>query len=161
MIQQTEQLRSSVTSSNAGSRIDQHITSPIILSINNILEIGRTCIGRRNNLQSIKHRTQIMKEKYFCILAYISMRLITMCMSHRQKIWPDRAIHRRANQLGLTEGKSCSRALEVLQTINHYKMVVYWFIQAGGHTPPHLTNLTINHNNLCMTCNIKHNSSKS
>ena len=38
-----------------------------------------------DNLQSIKHRTQIMKAKYFCILAYISMKLITMGLSHRQK----------------------------------------------------------------------------
>ena len=63
-------MRSSVIGSNAGSNIVQHITSPIRLSRNNISETGRTCIGRKNNLQSIKHKTQIMKEKYFCILAY-------------------------------------------------------------------------------------------
>ena len=70
----------------------------------NISEIGRTCTGRKNNLQSIKHKTQIMKAKYFCILTYISMRLITMGLSHRQKMWPGRAIHRRIDQPGLAEG---------------------------------------------------------
>ena len=128
LIQQTEQLRSSVTCSNAGSEIVQHITRPIRLSRNNISETGRTCTRRKNNLQSIKHKTQIMKEKYFCILAYISMRLITMVLSHRQKMWPGRAIHRRIDQRGLTKGKSCSKALEVLQTIDLFKMVVCWFI---------------------------------
>ena len=32
---------------------------------------------KKDNLQSIKHGAQIMEEKCFCILAYISMRLIT------------------------------------------------------------------------------------
>ena len=40
--------------------------------------------GEGDNLQSIKHKTQIMKEKYFCILAYISMRLITVvCLTDK------------------------------------------------------------------------------
>ena len=38
---------------------------------------------KKDNLQSIKHRAQIMEAKYFYILAYISMRLITMGLSHR------------------------------------------------------------------------------
>ena len=82
----------------------------------------------KNNLESIKHRAQIMKEKYFCILAYISMRLITMGMSHRQKMWPSRAIHKRTNQPSLIEGRSCSSALEILQTVDLYKMAICWFI---------------------------------
>ena len=109
-------------------QVVQHITSPIRLSRNNISEIGRTCIERKNNLQSIKHRTQIMEEKYFCILAYISMRLITMGLSHKQKMWPGRAIHRWNNQPSLTVGRSCSSAMEILQTVDLYKMAIYWFI---------------------------------
>ena len=63
-------MRSSVVGNDVVSMIVQHITSPIMLSRNSILETGRTCTGRKNNLQSTKHKTQIMKEKYFCILAY-------------------------------------------------------------------------------------------
>ena len=37
---------------------------------NNTPEIGRTCTEGKNNLQSIKHRAQIMEAKYFCVLAY-------------------------------------------------------------------------------------------
>ena len=54
-----------------------------------------------DNLQSIKHGTELMREKYFCILAYISMQMITMGLSHRQKMWPGRAIHRRIDQPNL------------------------------------------------------------
>ena len=107
-------LRSSVIGSNAGSGIVQHITSPIILSRNSIVETGRTCIGRKNNLQSIKHITQITKEKYFCILAY-KHETDYKGLSHRQKMWPSRAIQKRTNQPGLTEGKSCNRALKFLR----------------------------------------------
>ena len=58
-------MRSSVIGGNAGLEIVQHITSPIRLRKSNILETGR-----KNNLQNIKHITQIMKAKYFYILAY-------------------------------------------------------------------------------------------
>ena len=104
-------------------------TSPALirLSRNNISETGRTCTKRKNNLQRIKHRAQIMKAKYFCILAY-KHETGYKGLSHRQKMWPSKAIHRRTNQPSLTKGRSCSRALEVLQTIDLYKMVVCWFI---------------------------------
>ena len=36
--------------------------------------------SRHHNLESL-----IMKAKYFCILAYISLKLITTGLSHRQK----------------------------------------------------------------------------
>ena len=56
------------------------------------------------------------------------MKLITMGLSHSQKMWLGKASHRRIDQLGLIEGRSCSRALEVLRTVDLYKMVVYKFI---------------------------------
>ena len=58
----------------------------------------------RDNHQNIKHRTQITKAKYFCILAY-KHETNYKGLSHRQKIWPGNgAIHRRANQPGIAEG---------------------------------------------------------
>ena len=78
--------------------------------------------SRHHNLESL-----IMKAKYFCILAY-KHETDYKGLSHKQKMWPLRAIHRRTNQPGLTEGRACSRALEVLQAIDPYKMVVCWFI---------------------------------
>ena len=46
-----------------------------------------------------------MKEKYFYILAY-KHETNYKGLSHRQKMWPNnRAIHRRANQTGLTDRK--------------------------------------------------------
>ena len=87
-------MRSSVVGNDAGSEAVQHITSPRALSRNSISDTEKTCTERKNNLQNIKHRAQIMKAKYLCILAYISMRLITMGLCHRQKMRPGRAIHR-------------------------------------------------------------------
>ena len=56
-----------------------------------------------------QHRTQIMKAKYFCILAY-KLETDYKGLSHRQKVWPNNgAIHRRANQPGLTELTLCYR----------------------------------------------------
>ena len=49
---------------------------------------------KKDNLQGIKHRAQIMEAKYLCILAYIGMKLITMGLSHRQNMGPMRAIYR-------------------------------------------------------------------
>ena len=55
-------------------------------------------------LQNIKHRTQIMKEKYFFILAY-KLKTNYKGLSHRQKVWPNNgAIYRRENQPSRTEG---------------------------------------------------------
>jgi hypothetical protein len=82
----------------------QHITRLIALSINNILEIEKTCTKReRYNLQNINHRTHIMKEKYFCILAY-KHETGYKGLSHRHKMWPDdRAIHKRTDQPSLAD----------------------------------------------------------
>ena len=123
MIQQTDQWRSSVTGGDAGCPT-HHQSYKTKQKCRNRKNMHR----KKDDLQSIKHRAQIMEEKYFCILAYISMRLITMGLSHRQEMWPGRAIYRRTDHTGLTEGRSCSRALEVLQTIDPFKMAIYWFI---------------------------------
>ena len=56
-------------------QVAQHITNPMRLSRN--IETRRTCTEKKDILQSIKHRAQIMEAKYFYILAYTSMRLIT------------------------------------------------------------------------------------
>ena len=68
-----------------------------------------------------------MKAKYFYILAY-KHETDYKGLSHRQKMWPGRAIQRRTDQPGLTEGRSCNIALEFLRTIDLKKMVVCWFI---------------------------------
>ena len=153
MIQQFKLLRSRITGGNAG--FPTHY-QPIRLSRN--IEIGRTCTERKTIFKTSNTETQIMEAKYFCILAYISMRLITMGLSHRQKMWPGRAIHRWTNQPGLIEGRSCSSALEILQTVDLSKMAICWFIYARGQTPPCLTNSTLKHNNLKAACNIKDSS---
>ena len=65
MIQQTEQLRSSVTGGNAGCPT-HHQSYKTKQKCRNRKKMHR----KKDNLQSIKHRAQIMEEKYFCILAY-------------------------------------------------------------------------------------------
>ena len=51
-----------------------------------------------------QRKTQIMKEKYFCILAY-KLKIDYKGLSHRQKVCPNNgAIHKRANQPGPTKG---------------------------------------------------------
>ena len=91
-------MRSSVVGNDAGAMTVQHITSPRTLSRNSISETEKTCTERKRQLQNIKHRTQIVKEKYFCILAY-KHETNYKCLSHRHKIFADNgAIHRRANQ---------------------------------------------------------------
>ena len=73
MIQQTEQWRSSVTGGDAGCPTHHQSYKTKQKSRN-----GKNMHKKRDNLQSIKHRAQIMEEKYFYILAYIGMKLITM-----------------------------------------------------------------------------------
>ena len=81
-----------------------------------------------DNLQSIKHRTQIMKEKYFYILAY-KHETDYKGLSHRWKVWPDnRAIHIRTDQPGANKQRICSLELEIPRTVDLYKMVICWFI---------------------------------
>ena len=56
MMQQTQQLRSSVASNDAGPTSSQHITSLRTLSKNSILEIEKTITEGEG--QSSKHQTQ-------------------------------------------------------------------------------------------------------
>ena len=110
LIQHTKLLRNRITGGNAGFPT-HHQSYKTKQKYRNRKNMHR----KKDNLQSIKHRTQIMEAKYFYILAYISMRLITMGLSHRQEIYPSMAIHRWTNQPGLTENKSCSMALKFLR----------------------------------------------
>ena len=57
-----------------------------------------------DKLQNIKHKTQIMKAKYFYILAY-KFETDYKGLSHRERMWPSNgAIHRRANEPSLAKG---------------------------------------------------------
>ena len=110
LILQSELLRSRIIGGNAG--FPTHY-QPIRLSRN--IEIGKTCTKRKTIFKTSNTETQIMEAKYFCILAYISIGLITRCLSHIQELWPSRAILRWTNKPGLTENNSYSMALKFLK----------------------------------------------
>ena len=110
MIQQSELLRSRIIDGSVG--FPTHY-QPIRLSKN--IETGKTCTKRKTIFKASNPKTQIMEAKYFCILAYISIGLITRCLSHRQELWPSRAIHSWTNRPGLIENNSYSMALKFLK----------------------------------------------
>ena len=84
--------------------------------------------GERDNLQSIKHRTQIMKAKYFCILAY-KHETDYKGLSHRQRgMAINGAIYRRVDQPWSNREENYSLGLKILKLVDLYKMVVCWFI---------------------------------
>ena len=79
-----------------------------------------------------------------------------MGLSHIQKMWPGRAIHRRADQPGLIEGKPSALRLEIHSLLTLRKWLSAGYI--GKRTDPSLPyQLNPKTNNLSMAFSIKTN----